>query len=191
MPVVKVVLAPSDVGGFNLDLIADDDDAGCFRHYELHLDDFTAASLKDAVLRTVPDLPAAPPLTPEEVVQRHVTWSVDLCQRRYLREREATAASGRCDAAHPDDPTPCEGPHDAVEIRARFMSRARDAMTTGTLGCVHHGAHLLARLDGGRVYPGPDNSQTGQGSATDAFKRAQTLKPSAGAHTTQNGDTTP
>ncbi|WP_246144819.1 hypothetical protein [Actinacidiphila oryziradicis] len=84
----------------------------------------------------------------------------------------------RCDAAHPDDPTPCEGPHDAVEIRDRFMSRARDAITVGTLGCVHHGARMLASLDGGRVYPGPSGAP-GDAAAIDAYQRAQALPPFA------------
>ncbi|MCZ4122499.1 hypothetical protein [Streptomyces sp. H39-S7] len=81
----------------------------------------------------------------------------------------------RCNAAHPDDPALCEGPHDAVEVRDRFMSRARDTMTVGALGCVLHAARLLASLDGGRVYPGP--SRVGAGAAIDAYQRAQTLPP--------------
>ena len=91
----------------------------------------------------------------------------------------------RCDAAHRDDPTPCEGPRDAVEIRDRFMSRARDVMSTGVLGCVHHGARLLASLDGGRVHPGP-SSQTGrapgEGAAIDAYRRARALPPFCWTH---------
>lgn len=96
------------------------------------------------------------------------------------------AGTERCQAAHRDDPTPCEGPHDAVEIRDRFMSRARDAMTVGTLGCVHHGARLLASIDGGRVYPGPSNDTgrtPGNSGAIDAYRRAQTTLPFAW-HTT-------
>ncbi len=83
----------------------------------------------------------------------------------------------RCAAAHRDDPTPCEGPQDAVEIRSRFMSRARDADTVGVLGCVRHGAHMLASLDGGRVYPGPGD--TAGHAAIDTYKQAQTTPPFA------------
>ena len=84
----------------------------------------------------------------------------------------------RCDAAHRDDPTPCEGPGDAVEVRDRFMSRARDAMSTGVLGCVHHGARMLASVDGGRICPG----RTGDGAAIDAYRRAQVLPPFCWTH---------
>lgn len=80
----------------------------------------------------------------------------------------------RCATAHPDDPTPCQGPRDAVLIRDRQMSRARNAMTEGVAGCVHHGARLLASLDGGRVYPGPGDQAD---AAIEAYTLAQTLRP--------------
>lgn len=87
----------------------------------------------------------------------------------------------RCAAAHAEDPTPCEGPHDAVLIRDQHMSRARDAMTEGVPGCVHHGARMLASLEGGRVYPGPSagigRTPESGGAAVDAYNRAQTLRP--------------
>lgn len=86
----------------------------------------------------------------------------------------------RCAAAHPDDPTACEGPLDAVEVRDRHMSRAGEAQTLGSLGCVHHAARMLASLDGGRVYPGPDD--TNGSAALDTYRRAQTLPPFAWTH---------
>lgn len=83
---------------------------------------------------------------------------------------ETTA--NRCAAAHHDDPTPCEGPHDAVLIRDRQMSRARDAMTEGITGCVHHGARMLASIDGARVYPG-----SVPGAATSVRAAADSIRP--------------
>ncbi|MCD0483451.1 hypothetical protein LO771_13825 [Streptacidiphilus sp. ASG 303] len=71
---------------------------------------------------------------------------------------------GRCPAAHPEDPTGCDGPADAVTIHDRH-----GAMVTG---CVHHGARLLASLDGGQVHPG-----TVPGAALDAYCRATVLPP--------------
>lgn len=65
-----------------------------------------------------------------------------------------TTTTGRCSAARPTDPSPCDGPPDAVEIRGAYVSRAREEMTTGTPACEHHGAELLAATAGGRVYPG-------------------------------------
>ncbi|GAB2778259.1 hypothetical protein [Streptomyces daliensis] len=82
----------------------------------------------------------------------------------------------RCAAAHPKDPSPCEGPGDAVLIRDQHMSRARDEMTEGVPGCVHHGARMLASLTGGRVYPGPGADPSG-GAAIEVHTRAQKIRP--------------
>lgn len=68
----------------------------------------------------------------------------------------------RCPAAHVEDPSPCDGPHDAVRVCDQFGGEA--------YGCLHHGAVLLASLEGGRVYPGT-------GSAIEVFERAQKLRP--------------
>lgn len=87
---------------------------------------------------------------------------------------ETTTA--RCAAAHDEDPTGCVGPLDAVLIRDRQMSRARDAMTEGVPGCIHHGARMLASLEGGRVYPGPGGVD---GDAIRVYKEAQTTRPFA------------
>jgi hypothetical protein len=38
----------------------------------------------------------------------------------------------RCKAAHPEDPTTCTGPHDAVTLL--------DAHGSAVTGCEHHGA---------------------------------------------------
>ena len=53
----------------------------------------------------------------------------------------------RCPAAHHDDPTPCDGPPVVTVL---------DATGAGADGCEHHGARLLASLEGGRVYALPD-----------------------------------
>ena len=95
----------------------------------------------------------------------------------------------RCAAAHRQDPTPCEGPGDAVLIRDAAMGRRRsDDDERGVLGCVHHGARMLASLEGGLVYPGPSNDSSGPrgGAAVEAFNRAQDLKPFAWMH--EGGD---
>jgi hypothetical protein len=71
----------------------------------------------------------------------------------------------RCPAAHPCDPTPCTGPAVVTVL---------DATNAGAQGCEHHGARILASLDGGRVYPLPDAPQ---GAAIRVFKAAAELPP--------------
>jgi hypothetical protein len=96
----------------------------------------------------------------------------------------------RCTAAHPEDPTPCDdGPHDAVLIRDRQMSRARDTMTEGVPGCEHHGARMLASIDGGRVHPGSvDGAATRVRAAADGirpfcwYENAPRTEPSQHSH---------
>ena len=71
----------------------------------------------------------------------------------------------RCRAAHPDDPTPCDGPP-AVPVL--------DAQNAGADGCEHHGARLLASLERGRVYALPDAPA---GAAIRVFKAADGIRP--------------
>ncbi|MGW3493372.1 hypothetical protein [Streptomyces sp. NPDC001020] len=71
----------------------------------------------------------------------------------------------RCPAAHPDDPTPCDGPV-AVTVL--------DAYAAGADGCEHHSARLLASLDGGCVYALPDAPE---GAAIRVFKAAGGIRP--------------
>jgi len=71
----------------------------------------------------------------------------------------------RCPAAHPEDPTPCTGPP-AVTVL--------DAAGAGADGCEHHGARILASLDGGRVYALPDAPE---GAAIRVFRAADTTRP--------------
>ncbi|MEV5170892.1 hypothetical protein AB0L10_07335 [Streptomyces flaveolus] len=71
----------------------------------------------------------------------------------------------RCPAAHPYDPTGCTGPV-AVTVL--------DAQNAGAEGCEHHGARLLASLDGGRVIPLPDSPP---GAAIRVFKAAAGTRP--------------
>lgn len=73
----------------------------------------------------------------------------------------------RCPAAHPDDPTPCDGPIIVTVI---------DASNAGANGCEHHGARLLASLEGGRVYALPDAPD---GAAIRVFKVAHNTRPFA------------
>ncbi|MFE9936348.1 hypothetical protein [Streptomyces hirsutus] len=73
----------------------------------------------------------------------------------------------RCPAAHPEDPTPCGGPTVVTIL---------DAQNSGANGCEHHGARLLASLDGSRVYPLPDAPEQ---AAIRVFKAADTLPPFA------------
>ncbi|MGW3813452.1 hypothetical protein [Streptomyces sp. NPDC005046] len=71
----------------------------------------------------------------------------------------------RCPAAHPEDPTPCDGPAVVTIL---------DSRNAGANGCEHHGARLLASLDGGRVYPLPDAPED---AAIRVFKAAAGLRP--------------
>lgn len=70
-----------------------------------------------------------------------------------------------CPAAHPDDPTPCGGP---------VVVTVLDKTNAGLNGCEHHGARLLASLDGGRVYALPDAPD---GAAIRVFKAADSIRP--------------
>lgn len=71
----------------------------------------------------------------------------------------------RCPAAHPEDPDPCDGPPVVTVL---------DAQNAGADGCEHHGARLLASLEGGRVYALPDAPE---GAAIRVFKAADTIRP--------------
>lgn len=71
----------------------------------------------------------------------------------------------RCAAAHPEDPTPCEGRRDAVLVLNRDNA--------GADGCEHHAARLLASLDGGRVVSGPASP----GAAIRVHKAADSIRP--------------
>jgi hypothetical protein len=73
----------------------------------------------------------------------------------------------RCPAAHPGDPTPCDGPAVVTVL---------DAHNAGADGCEHHAARLLASLERGRVYPLPD---TPAGAAIRVFTAADGIPPFA------------
>ncbi|WP_238431852.1 hypothetical protein [Streptomyces cavernae] len=81
------------------------------------------------------------------------------------RAYPARPPADRCPAAHPDDPTPCDGPPVVTVL---------DAQTAGADGCEHHGARLLASLEGGRVYPLPDAPE---GAAIRVFQAAASIRP--------------
>ena len=71
----------------------------------------------------------------------------------------------RCPAAHPEDPTPCGGP-----VVVMILDRGN----AGAKGCEHHGARLLASLEGGRVYALPDAPE---GAAIRVFMAADSIRP--------------
>ncbi|MET8447416.1 hypothetical protein [Streptomyces sp. NPDC005209] len=71
----------------------------------------------------------------------------------------------RCPAAHPDDPTSCVGP---------VVVTVLDAVNAGADGCEHHGARILASLEGGRVFALPDAPP---GAAIRVFRAADTIRP--------------
>ncbi|KAB1149486.1 hypothetical protein F7R91_05525 [Streptomyces luteolifulvus] len=79
----------------------------------------------------------------------------------------ANGTGDRCPAAHPDDPSPCNGPAVVTVL---------DATNAGADGCEHHGARLLASLEGGRVYGLPDAPD---GAAVRVFQTADTTRPFA------------
>ncbi|MCL6736903.1 hypothetical protein [Streptomyces neyagawaensis] len=72
---------------------------------------------------------------------------------------------GRCPAAHLEDPTPCGG-----EVAVTVLDRS----SAGVDGCEHHGARLLASLDGGRVYALP---VAPPGAAIRVFQAADGIRP--------------
>ncbi|WP_328923175.1 hypothetical protein [Streptomyces griseoaurantiacus] len=74
---------------------------------------------------------------------------------------------GRCPAAHPDDPTSCDGPPVVTVL---------DRTNAGADGCHHHAARLLASLDGGRPVSLPDAPW---GSTIRVYKTAADLRPFA------------
>jgi hypothetical protein len=84
--------------------------------------------------------------------------------QRLCRMCRPAVLPGRCQAAHRDDRSPCQGPHNAV----RVLDRAGQAR----YGCVHHAAVAVASIAGARVRPG---SQLG--AAFEAYQRARTRRP--------------
>lgn len=74
-------------------------------------------------------------------------------------------SASRCPAAHPEDPTPCDGPPVVTVL---------DAANAGAEGCEHHAARLLASLASGRVYALPDAPE---GAAIRVFKAADGIRP--------------
>lgn len=81
------------------------------------------------------------------------------------RKTEFQDVLPRCPAAHPEDPTGCNGPTVVTVL---------DAGNTGAKGCEHHGARLLASVAGARVYALPDAPA---GTAIRVFKAADTIRP--------------
>ncbi|MEU2734672.1 hypothetical protein ABZ656_04255 [Streptomyces sp. NPDC007095] len=73
-------------------------------------------------------------------------------------------AAPRCPAAHPDDPTPCDGPP-VVHIH--------DSANAGAEGCEHHGAQLLAVIKDGRSVALPHAEP---GTASRVFTAAASIR---------------
>jgi hypothetical protein len=70
----------------------------------------------------------------------------------------------RCEAAHPEDRSACEGDPDAVRVIDHIGDELR--------GCVHHASVVLASVEGSRVCPG-----SVEGAAVEAFTRARLREP--------------
>lgn len=79
-------------------------------------------------------------------------------------DQDRTQDPHRCTAVHVEDPTPCIGPRDAVTVLDGYGGAAA--------GCEHHGARMLASLDGARVEPG-----SVVGAATRVFAAADSIRP--------------
>jgi len=91
--------------------------------------------------------------------------SIETETDRINAAHRAPVAGARCPAAHDDDRTPCGGPV-AVTVLDRHNA--------GIEGCEHHGARLLASIDGARVYALPDAPE---GAAIRVFKAADGIRP--------------
>ncbi|WP_330347517.1 hypothetical protein [Streptomyces sp. NBC_00582] len=94
-------------------------------------------------------------------------WQADRLEglRQAMGRAYPVASVPRCPAAHPEDPTPCDGPPVVTVLVTN---------TTGANGCEHHAARMLASLEGGRVYALPDAPA---GAAIRVFKAAATIRP--------------
>lgn len=85
-----------------------------------------------------------------------------------------TAGAVRCPAADPADPTPCEGPPDAVAVTEMSDLGVLDHVRKGEAlaACEYHGARVPASMVDGRVDPGP----AGSGPCVAVFAWAKTLR---------------
>ncbi|MFD4795974.1 hypothetical protein [Streptomyces anulatus] len=81
-----------------------------------------------------------------------------------MDQAPAPQSAGRCAAVHIEDPTACRGPRDAVTIL--------DGTGNAATGCEHHGARMLASLDGACIEPG-----SVVGAATRAAAASLTIRP--------------
>ncbi|MGW0844319.1 hypothetical protein ACWD26_30100 [Streptomyces sp. NPDC002787] len=77
----------------------------------------------------------------------------------------------RCGAAHPADPTSCDGPVTVTVL---------DADRAGAHGCEGHAARLLASLDRGQAYALP---HAPAGAAIRVFRAAASAEPLGTART--------
>lgn len=93
--------------------------------------------------------------------RRHLAAAV------YAQQVELETSGGRCPAAHPSDPSACNGPSAVTII---------DGKGAGVNGCEHHAARMLASLSGARVYALPDAPA---GAAIRVFETAAALPPYA------------
>ena len=71
-----------------------------------------------------------------------------------------------CQAAHPEDRRPCDGPVDAVIVT--------DATGEQQTGCVRHAAASLASVTDLRVHPGPGDTGS---NAIAAYQQARQRRP--------------
>jgi hypothetical protein len=115
----------------------------------------------DAERGTEADDDGTCPACDTTVIERCAACGSCRCDRHDNCARPAP----RCPAAHPQDPTPCGGP---------VVVTVLDTANAGADGCEHHGARLLASLDGARVYALPDAPE---GAAIRVHKAADTTRP--------------
>jgi hypothetical protein len=104
----------------------------------------------------------------EWTAEHPVTYPTWQARTEQATAEETQLLTGqRCPAAHPEDPSPCDGTPVVTVL---------DATNAGLVGCEHHGARLLASLAGGRVYALPDAPE---GAALRVFKAAAVTAPYA------------
>ncbi|MFF3214029.1 NUDIX domain-containing protein [Streptomyces sp. NPDC002886] len=93
----------------------------------------------------------------------HTAWRA--ARQASPAETEAGPASGRCEAAHPSDPSKCGGPLAVIVV---------DRLGVRVDGCEHHAARMLASLTHAHAFPLPGASE---GAATRTMAAAAGLPP--------------
>jgi hypothetical protein len=129
--------------------------------------DLSAGPDASASSETSPSLAELHALCREDYESNAARRAQDHRDDAHLMAAASEAAGARCPAAHPEDPTPCDGPSVVTVL---------DRKNHGADGCEHHAARLLASLDGGRVYA---LLAAPAGTAIRVFKAADSTRPFA------------